>query len=266
MSRTWKFTDFEFYALWRDLTHESLPWPLSFTTDVMGADEFERRMREVLDRARLALDPSFAEVLDTIWRPDLRIAINGFDSRAPREPRHLLRVLAVRRRERGYLVTQSPGKEYSYAAGYTVTECEAITLADAAVELMPKADAGKLDAITLARSGGGDDEMAYSYGRSAVLRTTSTDTVQDQAARLKRFMDTAAPSVGTIDIVQGRSIYGPRGITRHQLQWRDLLDDGRYVIEDGDPPVAAAADGQRLIKLINARIAAIVRVIKDEGA
>ncbi|WP_039822474.1 hypothetical protein [Nocardia testacea] len=32
--------------------------------------------------------------------------------------------------------------------------------------------------------------------------------------------------MGTIDVEQGASIYGPRGITRRRMDWRDLVDDG----------------------------------------
>ncbi|MEU4342430.1 hypothetical protein AB0H00_14360 [Nocardia sp. NPDC023852] len=38
-----------------------------------------------------------------------------------------------------------------------------------------------------------------------------------------------------IGIEQGRLRFGPRGITRRALAWRDLADDGRYVITRGTP-------------------------------
>jgi EspG family len=140
-------------------------------------------------------------------------------------------------------------------------------LADTVAAAMPEAKPGRQSDLVLP---GGEapvlpgqraaEGVDYSFGESAV-----TDSFDDAVTdRAQRFLDTAPECTGTIEIVQGRSIFGPRGMTRHRLEWRDLADDGRYVIDDQHPPVATAVDTTKLVAMINTRIAAIVRAIKDE--
>ncbi|WP_406236318.1 ESX secretion-associated protein EspG [Nocardia sp. NBC_01009] len=259
MIRTWKFTDLEFYALWFAEEGEGLPWPFYFTTTVPRHDEFERQKAEASSAVRHRLGRSFDDPLAAIVRPDVWVAVSGWDGREPRTPAALLRMLAVRRGDRGYLVAAQPGVTYWDSSGFTVTECDAVALADTVVDAMPKADPGRLSDIALPAQPGSDD-MDYSYGASAVH-----DSFADSfAERAQRFLDTPTPSIGVIDIVQGRSLFGPRGITRYRIGWRDLEEDGRYVIDDQNPPLAVAADRKRMILMINTRIAAIVRAIKDE--
>ncbi|WP_063046510.1 ESX secretion-associated protein EspG [Nocardia pseudovaccinii] len=259
MNPTWKFTDLEFYALWFAELGEALPWPFYFTTDVPTEEQFEALKSEALERVRRTLGGSFDDAMAAIVDPDVWIAVNGWDGREPRKPQTLLRVLAVRRATRGYLVTQLPGETFWHAGGFTVTECDAVALGAAVVEVLPEIDAGKLSDIVLA-SPDRDDDMDYSFGRSAVH-----DSFDDSVAeRAERFLETPTPSIGSIDIVQGRSRFGPRGVTRHRLVWHDLDEDGRYAIDEQSPPVAVAADKKRLTAMVNTRIAAIVRAIKDE--
>ncbi|WP_330252268.1 ESX secretion-associated protein EspG [Nocardia sp. NBC_00565] len=259
MNRTWKFTDLEFYAQWFAEIGEALPWPFFFTTDVPTEEQFEALRFEALERLRRTLHGSFDDAMAAIVNPDVLIAVNGWDGCEPRKPETLLRVLAVRRATRGYVVAQLPGKTYWHAGGFTVVECDAVALGDAVVALLPETEPGKQADIVLATADR-DDERDYSFGKSAVH-----DSFDDSVAeRAERFLEAPTPSIGTIDIVQGRSLFGPRGVTRHRLEWRDLAEDGRYVIDDQNPPLAVAADKKRLTTMVNTRIAAIVRAIKDE--
>lgn len=259
MNRTWKFTDLEFYALWFDAEGVGLPWPFYFTTDIADGDKFHAVKHDALLRVRQSLRGSFDEALEAIVHPDLLIATNGWDARTPRQPDTLVRLLAVRRGDRGYLVTQLPGETYCHAGGFTVAECDAVALAAAVVEALPKTDPGRLAEITLHASDR-DDELDYSFGRSAV-HDSFADSI---AERAELFLTAPTHSRGTIDVVQGRSRFGPRGVIKYRLDWRDLADDGRYAIDDRNPPVAVPVDGKRLISMINVKVAAIVRAIKDE--
>ena len=141
-----------------------------------------------------------------------------------------------------------------------VTECDPITLADAVVDAMPQADAGQRSQIVLT-SRPQTDEMDYSFGRSAV-QDSYDGSVTEQA---KQFLDAVPHSTGSIDVMQGRSVFGPRGITTFRLEWRDLDNDGRYAI-DPENSMAMATDRRRLITMINTKVAAVVGAIKDERA
>lgn len=54
-------------------------------------------------------------------------------------------------------------------------------------------------------------------------------------------------------------------MTKHKLQWRDLVEDGRNVIDDDQhPPVTIAADRRRPGLMINVKVAEVVHAIEDE--
>ncbi|MCM6776088.1 ESX secretion-associated protein EspG [Nocardia sp. CDC159] len=259
MSRSWKFSGFDFYVLWQDATGDRLPWPFFYTNRMDTIDEFEKMRLEARERLRRELDPYFGEVLAAFAQPDIWIAVNGWDGRKPREPKGLVRIRAARRGDRGWLIIQETGGTYWDASGFTVTEGGAVALADDLVAALPAAGPGKGNDLILPERGG-TDELDFSVGRSAV-HDSFDETVTDRA---QRFLDTVPVCTGSIDIEQGRSIFGPRGLTRHRLTWRDLEGDGRYVIDDQHPPVARPSDDKRMISLINGRIAEIIRAIKDE--
>ncbi|WP_378737219.1 ESX secretion-associated protein EspG [Nocardia brasiliensis] len=259
MNRTWKLTDLEFYVLWQGLKLGGLPYPFYFQSDTTDPEAFETEVIAVKDRLRLQLDPAISDMLEALVEPDVRIEVHGWDGRAPRTPEALVRMNAVRRGDKGFVVTCLPGRTFWHSGGYTVTECDPLRLADAVVERLPDTPAGKLTEFVLTPPGDAA-ELDYSFGTSAVH-----DSFEDSVSeRSSSFMNAPATKIGTIHIVQGRSLFGPRGITRHELDWRDLVDDGRYVIDDQHPPVASPVDRKRLIGLINTRIAAVVRAIKDE--
>jgi hypothetical protein len=262
MNRTWKFTEVEFYVLWDELKEGILPAPFWFTTDIDSAIEFDMLKTRAMDQLRLTLDRrAFREVLDAMLNPDLRIVLNGWDERPKSPPDRVVRMLAVRRGENGYVITARPGRTFLQSGGYEVIECSAVQLAETLVAAMPEVEAGRLSDIVLpARTQ--TEEMDYSFGASAV-HDSFDDSVNERA---QRFLQSETLRVGTIEIIQGHSIYGPRGVTQHLLEWRELVDDGRYVIDDQHPPTAFPADHKRLITMINARIAAVVRAIKDERA
>ncbi|MBB5912853.1 hypothetical protein BJY24_001720 [Nocardia transvalensis] len=258
MNRTWKLSDLEYYALWRSVVEDFLPFPLMFATDIPTDDEFRRELRRTLDEVRGRLNGEFDDALRAITEPDLWIAVTGWDPSDWDNPEHVVRLVGVRRGDRGYLITQLPGRTYWHAGGFTVAECHAVALADAVVGAMPENEAGRLPDITLpGESAAGLD---FDYGRSTV-RDSFDDSIGDRA---QRFLDTPTPYSGTIDVHQGASRFGPRGRVRYRLEWRDLVDDGRYVIDDRIPPVARAVDRAHLINAINTKVAEVIRAIKDE--
>ncbi|WP_131816469.1 hypothetical protein [Nocardia salmonicida] len=60
-------------------------------------------------------------------------------------------------------------------------------------------------------------------------------------------------------MLQGHSKYGPRGRIETGLLWRDLPDDGRYVMPLDDPaPVASAMSSDRLAIWMRDRIEEIL--------
>ncbi|AFT98888.1 ESX secretion-associated protein EspG [Nocardia brasiliensis] len=261
MNRTWTLTDLELFAVWERATTTWLPWPLVCTTRARTRSELDYEMRQAVNHVAATYPEFMGEVLETLRSPEISIAVNGYDGRDEDKVETLVRVLAVRRADTGYIVTQKPGETYWHSGGYTIVECDAVRLADKVVAALPEVSAGR-EADYLLPVEDRAEELDYSFA-SSVVRDSFSDPVQ---RRSEKFLAAPIEYRGTVDVRQGRSRFGPRGVTRHQLQWRDIEDDGRYVITEESPPVAVAADSKRFVQMINSRVAEVVRVIKDERA
>ena len=257
---TWKFTDLEFDLLWTDLGEVCLPRPLCFTSRIAKLSEFERERNHARESLRQRLDPAFDEVLTALYRPDIRIEVLGWDGADYTRVAGNVRILATRRAGRGFLVTQLPGETVYHSRGFVVTECPAVELGSMVAQALPQAEPGRRADIPLPAALAPGRNLDYGY-RLSKVRDSFEVSAADRAAH---FLSEPTTAVGTIDIIQARSVFGPRGTTRYRLRWRDAADDGRYLIDDRDPPVAAGADQRRLSAEINVRIARIVHAIKDE--
>lgn len=73
-----------------------------------------------------------------------------------------------------------------------------------------------------------------------------------------RFLSAQATTTGVISIRQGYSKFGPRGVLEQLLLWRDLTDDGRYVIPLDGAPVAVGIGAKRLARLVDDSIDVVV--------
>ncbi|MGK8553660.1 ESX secretion-associated protein EspG [Nocardia gipuzkoensis] len=259
MKRTWRFTDVEFDVLWEPLREDALPRPFTILSRIPYYEDYLRAQYETRERLRATLDPAFDGVLDVVARPDIRVVVRGIDGKNPANPEGSIQMQAVRRGDEGYLLKQLPGETIEHSAGFTITECDPLKLADVVATELPDVGAGKGNRITLPVAPE-DDHMDHEYGDSR-LWDTFEDTSRQSA---ERFLRTVPTTVGGIEISQGHSRFGPRGQLTRGLEWRDLPDDGRYVITQDTPPTAVPADSKQLVAMINTEIAAIIRVIKDE--
>ncbi|WP_280244835.1 ESX secretion-associated protein EspG [Nocardia abscessus] len=257
MSDTWEFSGLEFAAAW-NAVKETLPEPFVYLSGTTYYDDACRQKYEAWQRIRARWGHELEELMAVLAVPDIRLVIRGIDGRDARNAKGSIRMLASRKGNRAFLVAQKPGTE-ERTGGFTVVEHDVLTLGHSVAAALPTVDAGQRSAFDLIEHAGKGDGLDYSYGRSLV------NDVEDRAASRSESFDRApAATVGTIVVEQGHSRFGPRGITRSHLGWRDLVDDGRYVIVPGKPPTVVAADVRRLAELINARIVEVVQSIKDE--
>lgn len=258
MRRTWNCTDLEFLVLWEDLGEESLPAPVLFADRVQWWDEHLRNKARA--REGLAdLDPELSTVLNAARTPDIRVEVRGWNDSDPVDPAGSIRIFAARYGDYACLVTQLPGESVRHSAGFTIAEFPAAELASEVVAALPDTAAARGRDIVLTERAN-IEEVDYGFGLSPAHETFEGSAV-DQAAE---FREAPAASVGTIDVIQGRSRFGPRGIARYQLEWRDLVDDGRYLVLDETPPLAVPADRKRMITTVESRIAEVVFAIDDE--
>lgn len=255
MTRTWRFTEAEFYVLWKDRAGEEPPEPFIFTSSTRTADEFDNELREARESLSGRLNGDFHSVFEAIANPDLYLTAYGWDDENRWTTDSQICVRATRKGPKGYVITQLPGATYWRRGGYTVVECDPIRLADAIVGAMPPVERGSWGDIGLVSR---DQDMDHDYGRSSVA--AGPDTAMSRTAEFLRAPTTTA---GDIQVVQGNSAFGPRGIIRHRIRFRDIAEDGRYAITD-NPEQALAVDEARFVSVLNNYVAAIIRAIKDE--
>jgi hypothetical protein len=258
----WSFDDREFVVAWNDRNGDIVPPPLMVTSRTPLLVDYQQELAEIRRRMDLAGDTSLHGVLDAVARPDVRIVVHGMDGRSPESPGSHVVLLAILSCGNGYLVKQRMGETVWHSEGFTITECDAPGLAKTVVAQLPEARAGRLGNVTLVEPSAQSDGMDYSYGRPA-WRGSFEDTDEQ---RSHQFLAAAATSVGMIEVAQGHSRFGPRGISRHVLRWRDIEDDGRYLIAPEHPPVAVAADSTRCAAMIDSAIARVVRALEDENS
>ncbi|MCU1643418.1 MAG: uncharacterized protein JWN03_3693 [Nocardia sp.] len=258
MSATWHFDDLEFLTLWQRATSEWLPSPFIYTSDTSLYYDHLQQQRATAERMFANWDRSFDPALEAIAHPDLRISVDGMDRKDSGAQR--IRMMGVRLSSRGYVLEQRTQGTSLDSDGFTVSECDPVGLADALVAGLPDADVGRQAQIPLVYEGA--EETAYPDAGRIIVKDVFGDS---DTLRTKRFFDAPTVGEGGFDIVQGYSKFGPRGIVKHSLRWRDLQDDGRYIISD-EPPLAAPAGAKRMVAAINTRVATIVQKIREERA
>ncbi|WP_406272770.1 ESX secretion-associated protein EspG [Nocardia sp. NBC_00881] len=253
-------TDLELVVLWERMKEDGvLPRPFVFTSSTLLHRDYEREKMQTEDRLRDEVVPTLGGILEVVARPDIRVVVYGWDPRNPKDPESYIRLLAVRRADRAFLLTQKPGETIWHSGGFTIVEHHVLALSDAVVSALHQPCAGSRGEVVLTTMGDRTAELDDTYYRP--VHRAADDTPQQRSAE---FRSSAADSVGVIEISQGASVFGPRGITRHVLRWRDIVGDGRYAITPGPPPVAIPAGNRRMTELLNSRLADVVRTIKDE--
>lgn len=258
MTTSWRFTDDELYAVWQGQTEESLPAPLFYTCRNPSWVSYTQQLTEIRERLRDQVNPEFVGVLECIRNADIRIELQGWSGHDKRDPAASIRIAGARQAGRGFMVEQEPGETIGHAKSFTVTEFDALELGRRIADALPPVDAGGQGDIVLTDRT--QSEQDYYFGQSIVGDSMTTSS----PARSKAFLAAPCVRAGVIEVIQGQSKFGPRGILRHRLDWRDLEEDGRYLIADGTPRTAFSVDVSRMTSLINSRIADVVRAIKDE--
>ncbi|MBF6179631.1 ESX secretion-associated protein EspG [Nocardia otitidiscaviarum] len=256
MNRSWHFGDLEFVVLWEKLTGDFLPHPFTFTSRTPLYDDFQREKYETSLRMRDGVDAALVRAFESLAHPDIRVAVHSWDAQDPERAGGWIRLLAGRRGDRGCLVAQLPGETPRHSGGFTIIECHALVLADAVVAALPEVNPGGRGDIPLSAAVENHD---HSFGISPVAAPGD-----DAEEHVRAFLRARHDRIGIIEIIQGESKFGPRGISAHRIEFRDLSDDGRYAVGHSAPWTAMSTDAARLKAIINTRIADIVRTIRDE--
>ncbi|WP_216901217.1 ESX secretion-associated protein EspG [Nocardia alni] len=256
---SWTLSALELLALWNACGEEILPEPLLFTSDIPLYDDFLREKTAALARLRVRIGRELDVALETIARADIRVTAYGWDDSDSDHPGAMIRVHGARRRDRAYVICQARDDADRACGAFTITESSVPELADAVVAHLPDLPAGAQSGMVLVTAED-DADMDYSYGSSPVHESADGSAVD----RARRFLDAPISGAGIVEVVQSRSEFGPRGMSRSSLMWRDVAEDGRYAVTSGDSAAAIPVDAGRLAAMVNADIALLVRRLRDE--
>lgn len=243
MNYTWELTDLEFVLLCEEHGCSDLPIPFTFTSRTWLAADYRRERAETSAGLRDRNDSDLDAMAAAIARPDVTLVAQCWDEQKPEDPEGWTRIHAVRQRARGFIVTQRPGETVWHSGGFDVRSCDPHALPEAVLDLLPPARAGRLPQITLV------DPEKEPDARPFVPLITDEEPEDDEIYRSESFLNTPATATGLIQVFQGRSMFGPRGRVDMGLRWRDLPDDGRYVIPlSQEIPVATGMGTKRMLE------------------
>ncbi|WP_327115738.1 ESX secretion-associated protein EspG [Nocardia sp. NBC_01730] len=258
MDRSWTLTDVEFVVAWDRMRELRLPAPFTaLVRDLDWDEQYEERQAWLGLRTRWS--SGLDEVFDIVAKPDLRIIAHGWDQRAAADPTSHIRLHAIRRADRGYLLEQIPGRTTYDGGRVTITECDCLSLAERIAARLPAEERGQFDNVVLPRRST-DAEFDAEFGASMVREPKEAPVDQHGAELLRK----PVARRGIVEVRQGVTRFGPRNLARRGLWWRDIADDGRYVITPGSPAIATGVDTARLVSSINRAVADVIRLIKDE--
>ncbi|WP_327143718.1 ESX secretion-associated protein EspG [Nocardia sp. NBC_01327] len=229
----WEFTDVEFKVLCNRYRSGAMPSPFLYLSRTPLLDDYLRELAEIGDALDERLEPGFAAVFDTVARPEVFVGMHGWRDSDIDNPKTHLRVHGVRSGRRACVLTQQPGETVDHGGAVTLIECEPEELPGLLVAQLPEVEAGRLPEISIVTEPPEPDP--YANSRSAAFDSFD-DTTE---SRSLTFLSTPAELTGALQVLQGRSKYGPRGIAESTVVWRDLPGDGRYLI-DLDSPARSA--------------------------
>ncbi|MFI6870208.1 ESX secretion-associated protein EspG [Nocardia sp. NPDC050406] len=256
----WELTDVEFRTLSNRYFDGFMPPPLVFSSRTDSYDEFQRELIETEARLRERLDPGFNSVIDTLVRPEVLIYSSAWCDGDLENPKKRIRVHGARRGRRAVMVTQAPGETIYHSGGFTVTECEPEELPALMIAELPDTEAGRGPALPIVFEARPSEGERNSHSFAFDSFDDSVET------RSQAWWAIPAEMSGAIRVLQARSKYGPRGIMELTLLWRDLPDDGRYLIEmETLETKAEGASKQRLADRLEHRVNLVLAHMEERG-
>lgn len=254
MNPAWALTDLEFVLLCEEHGCTDLPVPFTFTSRTWLAADYRaeraRTLRELRDRD----DTELAVLADALTRPDVTVVAQAWDEQEPEKPEGWTRVHAVRQRARGFVITQRPGETVWHSGGFDIATCDPHALAEAVLDLLPPAKAGRLRQIALI-----DPETQPDARPFVPLISDDDEPEDDETHRSETYLNTPATATGLVRVFQGRSMFGPRGRVDMGLRWRDLPGDGRYVTSlSADVPVATGMGTKGMVEWVQDQVAEVL--------
>lgn len=261
MERTWHISDLEFMVLRERLLGRNLPWPFSYVGPMRSHHDVVYEKQRVWAQLQADWDPDLATAVIAAGSPDARVQVRSWDSGDVLHPATRYFLVGNRCGERAVLVHGLCGRSADTYDSYRIVDCDAAGLSAAIVAILPEMPAGPQRRVEL-MSYHQEETVDHWTGRSTLFDDGSADI----DTRSRAWQAAPVTTVGIIDIRQGASKFGPRGIGVRRLFWEDHPGDGRYLIEVNPPVAAVGIDAAGLRTRIDEEIAEILRVAQDETA
>ncbi|WP_039826307.1 ESX secretion-associated protein EspG [Nocardia testacea] len=228
--------------------------PFTYTSRTRLAADYRIEKAATLRALHDRDDYDLYAMADANSRPDVTITAKAWNDQDPEEATGWIRVHAVRQRARGFVIVQRPGETFWHSGGFDVTACDPHALAESVLAALPEAAAGRMPQVTLVDPATAPDTRPY-----VPLISDDDEYEDDEVYRSAAFLAAPATAAGTIQVLQGRSMFGPRGRVDMGMRWRDLPDDGRYVIPmNQDVEVATGMGTRRMIEWAQDQIAEVL--------
>ncbi|MFJ9362878.1 ESX secretion-associated protein EspG [Nocardia sp. NPDC101769] len=257
----WEFTDDEFQVLSVQYLDGVLPAPLTYLSRTPLLADYEREVAEIRERLDRELGSDFRQAMRVVARPEVWIGLRASLDGAFGDPAKVIRMHGARLGRRALLLRQEAGETFEHGGNVTVLECDPEELPGLLVAQLPAAKAGRRTAIPIVGAAPVAPDPYASQGSGAFDSFDETDESATVA-----FLSEPVTLAGSVRVAQARSKYGPRGLTGMALDWRDVADDGRYLIDLAQPELlAVSVDARQFTDRIAGTVAQIIEQMEWRG-
>ncbi|MEU1430699.1 ESX secretion-associated protein EspG [Nocardia sp. NPDC005746] len=256
----WELTHEEFKVLCNRYLDGWLPPPLTYSSRIPTFDAYESELSRVEAELRDRLDAGLNIPFDTLANPEVFVVLGSWCDSDFENPAKQVRIHAARRGWHAVMVIQHMGETIYHSTGYTLIECDPDALSMLMVGELPDTVAASGSPLPMVFDPPERDPYEI---RQSVAFDSFDDTLE---VRSRAFWSRTAERSGVIRVVQGRSIYGPRGRLMTSAFWRDVVGEGRYLIEvDESDTRAMGADSTMLAQSIDRRTALVLEHMEERG-
>ncbi|GAB0106451.1 hypothetical protein JMUB6875_54360 [Nocardia sp. JMUB6875] len=256
----WELTDDEFKLLCDRYLDGWMPVPLAYTSRTELYDDYRRELAALEPQLRERIGEGLSAAFEVVRDPEVFVISSTWCDSDVDNPDKRIRVHGAQRGHRAVMITMTPGETVYHSRGFTVTECEPSELPGLIGAQLPTAEAATGPSVPIVV----EPEERDPY---EVRQSFAFDSFDDSNDALSlAFWNRRADWTGFVRVLQGRSIYGPRGVLETTVLWRDLPGDGRYVIDMDEPEMrAVGASSQQLVDRIAGRVARVLEHMEARG-
>ncbi|WP_019933084.1 ESX secretion-associated protein EspG [Nocardia sp. BMG111209] len=259
--QTWHLSDLEFLVLRERVLRRVLPYPFTYVNPRLTTFlEFERLKSSVWRSLQTRWDPELIDVITRAANPDVRIQVRSWDSRNMDDTSQRFFFVCNRNGDRAIMMQGFSDQRVDTFDRYRIVSAPAESMSALVVEALPEMPAGSRDRVELLNY---HQEETVDHWSTRGFYDTGDDNDVDR--RSKSWQRADRSLVGIIEIHQGRSKFGPRGLIMNQMFWEDHPGDGRYFIDLTPPMAAVGVDSAALRIRLDRAISETLLVVQDES-